>query len=830
MKRKLLVLLMAILVVMAMMPTAAFGALGTGHQISVKIYKVVLDSSKPLGYQTPEWINTITVTCQDSTGHSGYNHSVELKEFHPDKVGASTTDWTGWQFEAYYSKGKDHQIFYNWTSDKVNATANVTGSEPYPCSKNFYLVYKDTTPPTPVKPDAPSNGDVENLLKNAVNIDCVNTAVSHDSKTYPLETGTYTIGAVAKNAAGEYTVDITVKAAEYVKKYNADENVSHELKTDKKAEKVITLKHNGKEWTIQSNVPVTFDVVCKETPALSDKDIIALEDAVIVDCTKQDTHPDKTYNLEQGSYLAGQVQGNKCTVSIYEADPYIAKYNIDVAGTHQLNNQKQDYMVELSYENGKWTVEKPAHIYVECEETSNEPEIDQDSIELLLLGKAVCVDCTTDTNHADRYYEYEGDFEYSNVRNGECIVTLKNVDENAYIEKYSKDVDKEHKKGTTASTFTVVLKYDTDTMRWTLKTPAHIYAECESGGGDEPIITPNGPTDEDVKDLLFGKIIVHCNTTTAHPDKHYGLLEGGYEIGGVEGNANTGYYVNIKVTAGAYIAEFSKDFGTHTQAAGDPAERNITLAYEDGAWTVSESANAIFYAECESGGGDEPIITPNGPTDEDVKDLLFGKIIVHCNTTTAHPDKHYGLLEGGYEIGGVEGNANTGYYVNIKVTAGAYIAEFSKDFGTHTQAAGDPAERNITLAYEDGAWTVSDNANVIFHAACQTGGGDNPSGGGSTGGGGTTPGGNTGGGTSPSGDDNNSGTVTPVAPTDPNEPAKPEEPAADPVDGNAGDDNQVDTHKVPKTGDNLPMALALYAFLAAGTALAMRKTAKKESK
>ena len=147
MKKRLLAVLLAIVMVLGLAVTS-FAANGTGHQISVKIYKVVLDSSKPLGYQNPELINTITITCQDSTAHSGYNHSANLKDFYPTAVGASTTDWTGWEFAAYYTKGAEMKTFYSWTSDKVNATANVTGSEPYPCSKNFYLVYKDVAPVT----------------------------------------------------------------------------------------------------------------------------------------------------------------------------------------------------------------------------------------------------------------------------------------------------------------------------------------------------------------------------------------------------------------------------------------------------------------------------------------------------------------------------------------------------------------------------------------------------------------------------------------------------------------------------------------------------------
>ena len=142
MKKRILAVLLALVLVLGLAATS-FAANSTGHQISVKIYKVVLDSSKPLGYQTPVLINTITVVCQDSTAHSGYNHSVNLKEFYPTNVGASTTDWTGWEFDSYYTKGKEYATFYNWTSSRVNATANVTGSEPYPCSKNFYLVYKD---------------------------------------------------------------------------------------------------------------------------------------------------------------------------------------------------------------------------------------------------------------------------------------------------------------------------------------------------------------------------------------------------------------------------------------------------------------------------------------------------------------------------------------------------------------------------------------------------------------------------------------------------------------------------------------------------------------
>ena len=142
MKKRLIAFLLVLIMVLGMLPVSAMAANSTGHKISVGIYKVVLDSSRPLGYQNPVLVKTITVTCTDGTEHSGYNHSVKLKEFYPDE----TKDWTGWQFASYYTKGQDQNIFNNFTRSTVNATANVTGSEPYPCSKNFYLVYKDSNP------------------------------------------------------------------------------------------------------------------------------------------------------------------------------------------------------------------------------------------------------------------------------------------------------------------------------------------------------------------------------------------------------------------------------------------------------------------------------------------------------------------------------------------------------------------------------------------------------------------------------------------------------------------------------------------------------------
>ena len=233
-------------------------ALGTGHKISVKIYKVVLDATKPLGYQNPVLVDTTVVTCTDGTGHSGYNHFVPLKEFYPSNFGLSTNGWEGWEFNAYYSGGDGNDPFYSWTSSNVNATANVTGSEPYPCSKNMYLIYEDTTPtptpvptatptpvptatptpvptptPTPVPtptpaPDAPDADDLSNILGACVEVNCVGED-AHASRSYIPKSGDCEIGTV-EQVDGLWRVTVTMNAtasAGYVAAYNEDVDVAH---------------------------------------------------------------------------------------------------------------------------------------------------------------------------------------------------------------------------------------------------------------------------------------------------------------------------------------------------------------------------------------------------------------------------------------------------------------------------------------------------------------------------------------------------------------------------------------------------------------------------
>ena len=359
--KKSLAVMLALIMALCMIPTTAFAANGTGHQISVKIYKVVLDSSKPLGYQNPELVKTITVICQDNTGHSGYNHSVNLKEFYPTKVGLSTTDWTGWQFDSYYTKGKDNNTFYNFTSSRVNATANVTGSEPYPCSKNFYLVYKEA---------APQTQDI--------------------TLTYDANGGSGAPGPETKKVEIGKSATFTVSATEPTREnytfkgWSTNKNATT---AEYKGNDKITISTNTTLYAVweENNEPQPETPPAKPDPRPSVTptiDGLTGVDVVEVKCiTENSGHETKRYTLLDGGYTVGDVEsdatsGYTCTITV-KPGKYESAYNETYSG-HTLVDPSQTGKIKLEWdrEAQKWKLATPSGVPVvfdvECETTQPE--------------------------------------------------------------------------------------------------------------------------------------------------------------------------------------------------------------------------------------------------------------------------------------------------------------------------------------------------------------------------------------------------------------------------------------------------------------------------
>ena len=411
--KKSLAVMLALIMVLCMIPTTALAANGTGHQISVKIYKVVLDSSKPLGYQNPELVNTITVICQDATGHSGYNHSVKLKEFYPTNFGLPTTDWTGWQFDSYYTKGKDNNTFYNFTSSRVNATANVTGSEPYSCSKNFYLVYKEAAPQTQdITLTYNANGGSGAPEPQTQTVESGKEATFTVNSKEPTRTNYDFKGwSTAKNAAAaEYKGGDSITISQNTTLYAVWANHEHK---DENSDGYCDTDHECMHEKDQDGYcivdgcthPHEGDGACcpkksdnkpeRPEPEDTSKPFIELtgEEAVKVHCTNDNAnHADKnkSYGLMHDGYTVGDVKddatnGYTCDITV-NPDKYVEAYNTDISVDHTLAPAGQTGTIHLKYdkEAQNWKLANPSGVpvvfNVKCDNT--QPPLDTITIEV----------------------------------------------------------------------------------------------------------------------------------------------------------------------------------------------------------------------------------------------------------------------------------------------------------------------------------------------------------------------------------------------------------------------------------------------------------------
>ena len=385
MKKRIVSLLLCLCMVFSLLPVSALAANGTGHKISVKIYKVVLDSSKPLGYQNPELVKTITVTCTDSTGHSGYNHSVNLKDFYPDE----TIDWTGWQFASYYTKGNDKRTFYNFTRDKVNATANVTGSEPYPCSKNFYLVYKDSNPEV-----------TYTLTYHENTADPVTNMPSPKKVTLMSSTSPVTFNVSPNKPIRD---DYTFLG------WAGDPNATEP--TVKPGNTITTPATTTDLYAVwQSNTPSDPDKPGDTKPDFeNEKANIRVQ---CVEWPSKHTPYTINYGLLPGAYTDNGMTENEGTyVYTIELDKakYIARFDQDINKSHTDTEPNEKTYIEWRWENGAWhLIGGPdgvdADIKVKCGQTETPPAAPT-ADELKELEMAVQVKCVVDDSqqHKDAY-------------------------------------------------------------------------------------------------------------------------------------------------------------------------------------------------------------------------------------------------------------------------------------------------------------------------------------------------------------------------------------------------------------------------------------------
>ena len=527
----------------------------------------------------------------------------------------------------------------------------------------IFEVTCEMTPPT----DEPTAPDVEGLVRVRVNCD------KHGEKEYGLIPDSYTTGDYrTKDNDGIYTCIVTVNAAKYVEAYNG-EYTGHSL--DDEPSKTITLRYVEKEWRAENDGFVDFDVKCKpDAPKAED-----LWLSVVIHC-KSDVHNDGLYDLKDGNFTVGEVEGNEadgytCKVTV-EAAQYVNKYVGEMKVNHDIVGEDTK-TVTLKYESAfeRWTVDSTVVTFdVEC--------IPAPSISMLQV-QVHCV--TPNSSHMDGFYVLPEDTTLEYVDANTRKITVQAA---PYVEQYGNGhelADGESESKTITATW--------DGVKWNFDATSVTFdVKCTTQEG------PAAPTAEQVASLL--KVKVSCaNLSAAHQKDvpafvYQPLLPGSFDIGEVTDSAESGYACQITVRAARYV----QDFNTRSNAMHAPTdgtEKAVTLYYEDGGWTVGTGSGLVeFTVICENVPAQKYTVTYTDGVDgvEIFKDQVYADL----TAGTATPKFNGTPTRVGYFFAGW--NPAVADTVTGNVT---YTASWKVD--SNNNGKPDDEEERCTVTYLDGA-------------------------------------------------------------------------------------------------------------------------------
>ena len=531
----------------------------------------------------------------------------------------------------------------HYLKDGQNATETATWYYNVELSKWQYRstdapIYIDIThtAPTP-KPDVPNtpNGDqiiadLGDAVKDAVKVECVKETGENSAKTYHLTAGD--IGSITeptKNSDGKYTVNVTIKADEYVKQYSTDIGVSHNLKTGAASSQTITLTYNaaGGKWEATGPAPyVTFEVEHEGIPAQPDVDKIykggysdpdgnpyvgeggSKKFAVILECNKVPKHiyGFNSLGLVDGGYTLGNVEPNTganktdypytCTMTV-DYTKYVEQANKDYQGEdgeHEIVAGTETTREIVWYYNStsKWSVlaendRAPIVIPVTCEKAP-----DVDTLETAVENAELYVDCETVNSHNRQAIALNG-YDKTTVTTKPYMVvrtdktaTVTITNQQAYADQYKPDgaahtYDSANRNN--RNTFTMEWKKGEDGWNWYLKgDPALIMTKCKPE-----------PTDDDVKTALDGLekgVRVTCVTEkNNHGSETYAVKLGlpeNWELGGeVDWNGHIGY--EVETPTSSFVNLFISKHGTHTVKDGMPEMLRWVIYWDGSNWKAA---------------------------------------------------------------------------------------------------------------------------------------------------------------------------------------------------------------------------------------------------
>ena len=574
--KKTIALLMALVMVLCLLPSMTLAVLDTGHRIDVRFTVLYVSSEFYLGYNTGSSEKT-TFVCQYSTPHSDTaysNHTIAISDIKAAAERATVN--SGYEITGWTKKASANPKVWDF---------NI--KDPTACNKGttIYLVAKRTQPQT-------------QTITLTYNANGGSGAPASETKQVEKDqSATFTVSAIEPTREN-YTF----------KGWSTNKNATT---AEYKGNDKITISKNTTLYAVweENNTPTPPPSAIPSKPDANT--LKKLLDKIKVTCvTSVTAHGTKGFDLIDGSYTVGDVEGNAnsgytCDVSI-SPDKYVDEYNKSING-HTVTEATAKIVTLKSNNDSAWVVDRgtPVEFNVKCETEQPTPPPSatpgQPGADTLknLLGKIKVTCVTLNVEHGTKEFDLiDGSYTVGAVGGDAssgytCEVS---ISPDKYVEAYNAELSLVHTTDDTAKT--VTLKCNDDSA-WVVDrgTPVEFNVKCETL---EPT-PPAKPTDNDVLGIEDEVVKVHCiNNYYGSDDQYYGILDGSFSIGDVILKDDV-YTCDITVYPELYVDKYVEDLKIPHTLSPAGQTGTITLIYyaEEQAWKPMPNQNPIvFYVTC----------------------------------------------------------------------------------------------------------------------------------------------------------------------------------------------------------------------------------------
>lgn len=687
MKKRLVAFLLVLIMVLGMLPVSAFAAddgvspqaLESNETQTIKYQILYVGDEFNTGYSYGVSVNK-TYTCQYSTGHSGFNHSILISEFRNVGVPALKDQLdSGYEFVGWAKEAKKNPTIFDFNTAGTTATQT---------TYTIYLVAKKAVPPTvtytltyyPNTTDLVTNMPSPNPVTQKSSTSPVTFTVSN---ARPSRDGYTFLGWAGKPDATTPTVQ-----------------PGNWVTTPATATRLYAV------W--QSNTP---PIDKPDKPKESDVTGVVVD---IVCVTKTGTHDTVQYPLgfattpqhTIGEVVSDGAGGYICPVTVRTA--WFVQQASNLRWTVQHTPTAQTITFNLTYDktNKKWV--KPAanpRIEATHEVTPDTPGDQKPNIEEANAKIRVqCIEYPSKHNPYTKNYRilpgsYE-DLGWDRTEYG-YIYSIR-LNRAKYIAQFDQEIGRPHTD--TEPNKETRINWRWENGAWHLiggpdGIDADIKVKCDQ--------TETPPT----KPIITGRqeyIRVICKNEP-NKERNYVPKFGRYtESDPAVQKVNGVWTYTITILRDKHVEEFNKDFPGHEDT--DPnAVTTMSWVWKDAEWKLVpvnglRTVGAIIEVTCK----------PKAPTADELKKLDMA-VQVKCVVDAAqqHTDA-YGLLgeyDEDYFVGEPRKDGDD-WLCDISYDPELYVAEFNKTFPNPKHVQNDEKIVPVTLIWAGGSWQIKTQGRV----------------------------------------------------------------------------------------------------------------------